>query len=44
MGIPATQKYFEFPGISIMKIENQKISWDKDYWDWNAFLQAIGVV
>ena len=40
----AMEKYFEFPGVSIMMIENQKISWDKDYWAWSAFLQAIGVV
>ncbi len=42
MGIPATNKYFELPGVSVMKIENQKIVRNCDYWDWNSFMQLIG--
>ncbi|RIJ48387.1 hypothetical protein D1614_11735 [Maribellus luteus] len=44
MGIPPTGKYFELPGISVMEIENGQIIWNKDYWDWNTFLQLIGVI
>jgi|GEM_PF-830560 len=44
MGIPATDKYFEMLGASVMEIENGKIIWNKDYWDWNTFMQMIGVV
>ena len=43
MGIPATGKYFELPGVSVMEIENGEIVWNKDYWDWNAFMEGIGV-
>lgn len=43
LGIPATDKYFELPGSSVMEIENGKIIWNKDYWDWNTFMQLIGV-
>lgn len=43
MGIPATRKYFELPGVSIIKIENQKIKRVSDYWDKNSFMEAIGV-
>ena len=42
MGIPATDKYFELPGVSVMKIENQKIVRTSDYWDENSFMQLIG--
>ena len=43
MGIPATDVYFELPGVSVMEIENGKILWNKDYWDRDTFLQLIGV-
>ena len=43
VGIPATGKYFEMPGASVMEIENGKIIWNKDYWDWNTFMQLLGV-
>jgi steroid delta-isomerase-like uncharacterized protein len=42
MGIPATNKYFELPGVSVMEIENQKIKRNSDYWDWNSFMRLIG--
>jgi steroid delta-isomerase-like uncharacterized protein len=42
MGIPATNKYFELRGISIMVIENGLITRNSDYWDWNSFLIGIG--
>lgn len=42
MGIPATNKYFELSGVSVMEIENQKIKRNSDYWDWNTFMQLIG--
>jgi len=44
MGIPATGKYFELPGVSVMEIENQKIIRNSDYWDWNTFMQLLGVM
>ena len=44
MGIPATGKYFELPGVSVMEIENQKIKRNSDYWDWNTFMKLIGVL
>lgn len=44
MGIPPTNKYFEMLGASVMEIENGKIIWNKDYWDWNTFIQLIGVM
>jgi len=44
MGIPATNVYFELPGVSVMEIENGKIVWVKDYWDLNEFLELIGVL
>ena len=43
LGIPATGNYFEMPGASVMEIENGKIIWNKDYWDWNTFMQLLGV-
>jgi steroid delta-isomerase-like uncharacterized protein len=42
MGLPATNKYFELRGISIMVIENGLITRNSDYWDWNTFLIGIG--
>ncbi len=42
MGIPATNKYFELPGVSVMEIENGKITRNSDYWDWNSFMWLIG--
>ena len=42
MGIPATNKYFELPGVSVMEIENDKITRNCDYWDWNSFMRLIG--
>ena len=42
MGIPATGKYFELPGVSVMEIENHKIKRNNDYWDWNTFMRLIG--
>jgi len=42
MGIPPSGKYFELPGASVMEIENGKIIWNKDYWDWDTFMQLIG--
>lgn len=43
MGIPATNQYFELPGIIVMEIEKGKIIWCKAYWDLNLFLELIGV-
>jgi len=43
LGIPATDIYFELPGISVMEIDNGKINWNNEYWDWNTFMQLIGV-
>lgn len=42
MGIPATGKYFELPGVSVMEIENKKIKRNNDYWEWNTFIRMIG--
>lgn len=42
MGIPATNKYFELSGVSVMEIENQKIKRNSDYWDWNSLMRLIG--
>ncbi len=44
MGIPATGNYFELPGASVMEIDNGKIIWNKDYWDWNTFMQLLGAI
>jgi len=41
MGIPATGKYFEIKGESEMKIENDLIRKNSDYWDWNPFMTEI---
>ena len=41
IGIPATNKYFELRGISIMLIENGLIKRNSDYWDWNSFISRI---
>lgn len=43
MGIPATNKYFEVRGVSVMVIEDNLIKRNSDYWDWNTFLKGIGV-
>ncbi len=43
MGLPATDKYFELKGVSVMVIENGLITRNSDYWDWNSFLTGIGV-
>jgi len=43
MGLPATNKYFELRGLSIMVIKNGLITRNSDYWDWNTFLIGIGV-
>jgi len=43
MGIPATNKYFEVRGVSVMVIEGKLILRVSDYWDWNTFLKGIGV-
>ena len=42
MGIPATNKYFELKGLSIMEIEKGLIKRNSDYWDWNSFIKGIG--
>jgi len=42
MGLPATDKYFEIKGVSVMDIENGKIKHNRDYWDWNTFMTGIG--
>ena len=42
MGLPATNKYFELRGLTIMKIKNGLIIRNSDYWDWNTFLIGIG--
>ena len=43
MGIPATHKFMELKGASVMKIEKGKIKSNHDYWDWNSFLKEIGI-
>jgi len=42
MGLPATNKYFELRGLSIMVIKNGLITRNSDYWDWSTFLIGIG--
>ena len=42
MGIPATDKHFELKGVSVMKIENDLIKRNRDYWDWTTFMKGIG--
>jgi len=42
MGLPATNKYFELKGTSLMIIKNGFITRNSDYWDWNSFLIGIG--
>ena len=42
MGLPATNKYFELRGLTIMEIQNGLITRNSDYWDWNTFLTGIG--
>ena len=42
MGLPATDKYFELRGLSIMVIKDGLITRNSDYWDWNTFLIGIG--
>jgi steroid delta-isomerase-like uncharacterized protein len=42
MGLPATNKYFELRGTSLMVIKNGFITRNSDYWDWNSFLIGIG--
>jgi steroid delta-isomerase-like uncharacterized protein len=41
--IPATNKYFEVRGVSVMTIENNLIKRNRDYWDWNTFLTGIDI-
>jgi steroid delta-isomerase-like uncharacterized protein len=43
MGIPATGKYFEIRGVSVLEINNKLIRRVSDYWDWETFLKGIGV-
>ena len=43
MNIPATNKYFELRGVSVMEIENNLIHKNRDYWDWNTFMKGLGV-
>lgn len=43
MGLPATHKYFELKGTSIMVIQNGLIVRNSDYWDWNSFMIGIGI-
>lgn len=43
MNIPATNKSIKLKGISIMKIENGKITANRDYWDWNSFMKELGL-
>jgi len=43
MDIPATDKYFEIKGVSVMAIENSLIIRNRDYWDWNTFMKGIGI-
>ena len=43
IGIPATNKYFECRGASVMEIEDGLIKRNSDYWDWKSFLTSIGV-
>ena len=40
--IPATNKYFEIRGVSVMAIEANHIKRNSDYWDWNTFIKGIG--
>jgi hypothetical protein len=42
MGIPATGKYMELNGVSIMEFQDGKIHRNWDYWDTDSFLQEIG--
>lgn len=42
MNLPPTGKYLELRGVSVMDIENGRISANRDYWDWNSFLKGIG--
>jgi steroid delta-isomerase-like uncharacterized protein len=43
MGIPATNKYFEVRGVSVMTIKKNLIWKCSDYWDWGTFMKGIGV-
>jgi len=43
LGLPATNKYFELRGTSVMTIENGLIKRNTEYWDWNSFLKGIGI-
>ena len=42
MNIPATNQSFEVRGVSVMHIQNKKITRNSDYWDWNTFITEIG--
>jgi len=42
MGLPATNKYFELRGTSLMIIKNGFITRNSDYWDWNSLIIGIG--
>ena len=43
MNIPATNKYCEVRGVTVMEIENHLIQKNRDYWDWDTFMKGIGV-
>jgi steroid delta-isomerase-like uncharacterized protein len=42
MGIPATGKYMELNGVSIMEFHDGKIHRNWDYWDTDSFMKKIG--
>lgn len=41
--IPATNKYFEVRGASIIEIRNDRIYRNSDYWDMHSFLRGIEI-
>lgn len=43
MNIPATNKYLELRGVSVMEIKDNLIHKNRDYWDWNTFMKGIGL-
>lgn len=43
MGINPTDKTMQLKGVSVIEIDNEKIKKVRDYWDWNSFMQGIGV-
>jgi len=40
--IPANNGVFELKGISVMEIEDGKIKHNREYWDWQTFVRAVG--